>query len=85
MTEEYNGWPNKATWNVALWLNDSWPVPAFSSPENAKDYVEYLINSQHNNILNNAGVAVDLLAHALGGVDWQCIYAHFREEEDEAK
>ena len=22
MTEEYQGWPNAATWNVALWINN---------------------------------------------------------------
>ena len=26
MTEEYNGWKNRATWNVALWLGNDYPL-----------------------------------------------------------
>ena len=26
MGEEYNGWKNRATWNVALWLGNDYPL-----------------------------------------------------------
>ena len=87
---EYNGWRNRETWCVNLWLNndpttyeDCREIVAQCTDDEARDdlaqYVEdLLIDTLGDDKL--ATLAGDLLLASLGYVDWQSIVDAFRED-----
>jgi hypothetical protein len=91
MTEEttYNGWPNRETWLVNLWLtgNDQATYTEVReivlSAENehdavdrCADYVDRLCFGEDP----EPGLATDLLRGALSVVDWRPVVRYLRED-----
>ena len=77
MCNEYNGYSNYQTWNVALWLDNN-EVSYYVVREMAdglektsqladwiKDFVE-----EQNPVADQASMFTDLMGHALANVDW---------------
>ena len=75
LTVEYNGWTNRETWFVNLWLtNDECYyeelqaiIKNFDSDEQAEEleqYVHWIID------VDEASMTTDLLSTSLGRVDW---------------
>lgn len=95
MCEEYNGWTNYQTWNVALWLdNDPYSESTARTicrqaptgkPSEAgrllRDWIDDL-----NPLTGQTSMFSDILSHALHNVDWEEIAAGYLvnlDDEDE--
>jgi hypothetical protein len=78
---DYNGWPNKATWLVSLWLtnesDDERALAEFVSthehlgPTEALDYVAEYIGGEGGTL------AHDLMVYALCDVSWPTLIRHW--------
>jgi len=79
----YNGWPSYETWLVHLWLTNDPATDATcrdlvtaertvgEAGEALRAYVE-----EASPLADRAGLHADLLAAALGRVDWRAVAAH---------
>ena len=78
----YNGWKNKETWLVNLWLGDSLTMDQESGFEITADYIEQLVDDIiADSGARGSGFVTDLLNCALGEIDYQEIAEHFVEED----
>ena len=89
---DYNGWTNKETWLVNMWLGDEFRVYfAEEQPDIAcdqyelslalKDYTEEVVRMDAGSV--EGGLTVDLINSALSSVNWYEIAEHYvRAEED---
>ena len=89
MCNEYNGWANYPTWNVALWIDNDQGLY-----ETTREIIsqEYKYNVDRDNALREfvedllyenippAGMQVDLLFWVLSMVDWSGIVDGIMEE-----
>ena len=84
----YNGWTNKETWLVNLWLGDSLEVDADSSIEITPEYIEEVVESLIDEGVSEYGFIRDLLNCALGEINYHEIAELYvrkeKEEEEEA-
>jgi hypothetical protein len=86
----YNGWPNRETWLVNLWLtgNDQGTYSEVReivrSAETERDAVdrcsEYVDQMCFGDEDPEPGLATDLLRGALSVVDWRPVVRYLREE-----
>jgi len=92
-TSTYEGWHNRETWAVNLWLtNEEWTynetryiarnrATVYQSEQDLAEYTENLVLEQlKGDEYPLASLALDLLQGALGAVDWREIVAGLREE-----
>lgn len=85
VTTTYNGWSNRETWVVNLWLtNDECYYHELSSIlhnfETASEQVEELEQYVHWIVdADKVGVVSDLLSTSLGRVDWYEIVSNNKE------
>ena len=78
----YNGWKNKETWLVGLWIGDSLTMEAedgiLITPEYVQSIVEDLVDDQIRD-----GFLRDLINCALGEIDYEEIASHYALEDGE--
>lgn len=79
MADEYNGWTNKETWLVHLWLTNEQDDDALARravaalrargdhPDNFREYVEGVVLGDEA----PASLGTDLVMAALGRVNWR--------------
>lgn len=86
---DYNGWKNKETWLVNLWLGDELAMmqeDGYSiGPDAIKELVQSAIGDIDGKSVEN-GFLRDLLNCALGEIDYREIASHYQdtlEGEDE--
>ena len=78
----YNGWKNKETWLVNLWLSDllgmyeEEGVPV--TEDNIEELVENIIETELHNMEN--GFIRDLLNCSLGEIDYRELAKHYERE-----
>ena len=81
-----NGWKNKETWLVNLWLGDSLTLDRDALVNVTPEYIEALVvdmveqvtwGSDHENLI------IDLLNSALGEIDYRELSAHYKDDWDE--
>lgn len=86
----YNGWKNKETWTVNLWLsNDEYSYFAVTNGARTRtvdelaDHLKTSCEDLLDEIENlKTGMFRDLLISALEDVDWHEIAAGFKEDEE---
>lgn len=80
-TMSYNGWTNKETWIVNLWVGDNLAEMQQEGQEMdgryIEDYVWELISDSSSTV--EAHFAADLLACAMGEVNWNELAEHYKE------
>lgn len=74
----YNGWANKETWLVNLWLGDSLTMDQEEGIEITPEYVEELVELCLEGTENN-GLITDLLNCALGSINYREIAEFYKE------
>ena len=81
----FNGWTNKETWLVNLWLGDSLQYDLEDGLEITPDYVESVVDEMAIAALESGanGFITDLLNCALGEINYHEIASHYKTEESE--
>lgn len=82
----YNGWTNKETWLVGVWLGDQMHMDQEEGIEISEDYIKDLVISHLPNTQEffgkhmNLGFFNDLLNCSLGEINYLEIAKHYEEE-----
>lgn len=81
----YNGWTNKETWLVNLWLGDMFTEDQEAGIEITADYIEQTVDDMVDQAMDQEagtfnGFVKDLLNCALGEIDYHEIAEHYEEE-----
>ena len=80
MSEKYNGWTNRETWLVGLWLSEELDdIADICSDEHqfiaaAKDMLDEL-----NPLSGEASIMSDLISGAISIINWYEIAGHYSE------
>jgi hypothetical protein len=68
----YNGWTNRATWMVNLWVGDTLADDAQNfevTPDDVESMVQEMLPQDVQSV--EGGLAADLMAYALADVNWR--------------
>ena len=77
-----NGWKNKETWLVNVWLGDMInDIVEESGVDPTPDYIEMLVHDivVDTQATKGAGLMVDLLNCALGEIDYHELSEHYKQ------
>jgi hypothetical protein len=81
----YNGWKNKETWLVNLWLGDSLAMDQEDGVEITAEYIEMLVDDiVADSGSRGNGFVADLLSCALCEIDFDELADHYVEELEDA-
>ena len=78
----YNGWSNKETWLVNLWLGDVFTMDQEEGLKITADYIEEQVEMQIENSGGFEGFMLDLLNCALGEINYHEIAEQYEQEEE---
>jgi hypothetical protein len=81
-----NGWKNKETWLVNLWLGDSLALDKDALVNITPEYIEALVVEMVEQVTwgsNHENLIIDLLNSALGEIDYRELAAHYNDDSDE--
>ena len=80
----YNGWKNKETWLVNLWLGDYFTDLQEEGQEISEDYIREMVEEMASAAGEDGmnGLITDLLNCALGEIDYRELAAHYVAEEE---
>jgi hypothetical protein len=79
----YNGWKNKETWLVNLWLGDTFAVMQEEGHHVTADVIEELVREYIGGFDGKTvenGFLVDMLNCALGEIDYRELAAHYADD-----
>lgn len=85
-TEDYNGWTNYETWNVALWLdNDGYSdelsqTVAHMDLYEAGQTIKSIFEETYMSDAPTTGPLADILNAAMSNVNWREIVEHYQED-----
>ena len=80
---DYNGWTNKETWLVNLWLGDMLQSDVEDGQEISAEFIEMLVDEMASELSETSGFITDLLNCALGEINYHEIASHYETEESE--
>ena len=79
--EKYNGWTNRATWLVNLWMGDNFQMDAEEGIDVDEDYIrECIVHQQIEMVEATSGLIQDLIGGALAEVNYYELAEHYVEE-----
>lgn len=73
----YNGWKNKETWLVQLWLGDEFQTCNLTCAEEIEEFVRDIVNEE----CPENGLVSDFIITSLSEVDWRELEEHAKEYE----
>lgn len=78
----YNGWKNKETWLVNVWLGDILALYEDEGVEVNEENIEELVDNILETELNGmeSGFIRDLLNCSLGEIDYRELASHYKQE-----
>lgn len=76
----YNGWTNKETWLVNLWLGDMFQSMQDEGEQITADLIEQTVDELVDESKNSSGFVVDLLNCALGEINYDELAKFYAEE-----
>lgn len=74
---DYNGWKNKETWLVNLWLGEHFTALQEEGEEATPAMIKELVEDCCE---QTDGFVTDLLNCALGSIDYHELAAHYKED-----
>ena len=80
----YNGWTNKETWLVNLWIGDSLTMDQEAGCEITAAYIEQVVDEMASALLDGPdanGFMTDLFNCALCEIDYHELASHYEEDE----
>lgn len=81
--KEVNGWSNRETWLVGLWMNDTmfeYFKEQYADGDIALNEVkDFVLDEIDHETRIKSGLAQDLLNHALAGVNWRELEVHLND------
>jgi hypothetical protein len=86
----YNGWRNRETWLVALWVNNERETQSLAESTADEDELREMVEAWAAGYAEQApaghpfGLFVDLVTGALGCVDWRELYEHWHPAREGA-
>jgi hypothetical protein len=80
----YNGWPNKETWLVNLWLGDYFQQEIDEGQTICAAHIKDTLNNMLADLPPQWGLFSDLINCALGEINCYEIAAHYALAEDAA-
>lgn len=79
---DYNGWKNKETWLVNLWLGDLFADYQEDGLEVTPEFVQHCVEEAIGNFDGKSvenGFLIDMLNCALGEIDYREIAAYYQD------
>lgn len=78
----YNGWTNKETWLVNLWIGDSLTMDQEAGHDITAAYIEQIVED----LIEDSGSRVngfvrEMMNCALGEIDYAELASHYEEDE----
>ena len=80
---DYNGWTNKETWLVNIWLDDMLQSYFDEGQEISVGFIEMLVDEMASELAETSGFITDLLNCSLGEINYHEIASHYETEESE--
>jgi hypothetical protein len=82
----YNGWTNKETWLVNLWIGDSLTMDQEAGCEITAAYIEQVVDEMASALRDgpdrgSTAFMADLLNCALCEIDYDELASHYEEDE----
>lgn len=79
----YNGWTNKETWLVNLWIGDIFTVMLEDGESVSECFIESIIDDMISDIMeSNNGFLKDLFNCALNEINYRELAEHYETEEE---
>lgn len=77
---KYNGWTNKPTWLINMWLGD-WLIEYVEEqkPTNIEEFIKNEVDSYFEEKIDSASLETDLLNYALYEVNYRELAEHYKE------
>ena len=77
----YNGWSNKETWLVNVWLGDDLQAHKDDGEPLTDDYIESIVDDMAAELEFDNGLLRDLLNTAMGEVNYWELEQHYKEDD----
>ena len=78
----YNGWSNKETWLVNVWLGDDLQAHKEEGEPLTDDYIEAIVDDMAAELEFDNGLLRDLLNTAMGEVNYWELEQHYTEDDE---